>query len=56
MRELQVLGNGHNQFLRTVSIMNKENEHAPAEFIFDAPRPDRELAPQPGPTYADLRT
>ena len=33
----------------------KEDPNAPAEFIFDAPRPQRDF-PETTPTYADVRT
>ena len=54
VRRAAVLAYITNQLLRTVSIMNKEEEHA--QLIFDAPCPKREMPPQPKPTYADLRT
>jgi len=36
----------------------KEDPNAPAQIIFDAPRPDRSEQPEPHPepTYADVRT
>jgi hypothetical protein len=56
VRRAAVLAYITNQLLRTVSIMNKEDENEAAGFIFDAPRPEREMPAQPEPTYADLRT
>ena len=56
VRRAAVLAYITNQLLRTVSIMNKEDENEPAGLIFDAPRPEREMPQQHKPTYADLRT
>ncbi len=57
VRRAAVLAYITNQLLRTVSILNKENEDNP-QIIFDAPRPDRSEPPEPRPqpTYAELRT
>ena len=40
--------------LRTLPAMAKEA--GPTSIIFDMPGPDRDKAPPPEPTYADLRT
>ncbi len=55
VRRAAVLAYITNQLLRTVSIMNKENEDEP-QIICDMPRPERDRLPLPEPTYADLRT
>ena len=57
-RRAAVLAYITNQLLRTLPAIDrelnpKEDPNAPAEFIFDAPRPERNL---PEPTYADVRT
>ena len=57
-RRAAVLAYITNQLLRTLPAIDrelnlKEDPNAPAAFIFDAPRPDRNL---PEPTYADVRT
>jgi len=55
VRRAAVLAYITNQLLRTVSIMNKENEDE-TQIICDIPGPERERVPLPEPTYADLRT
>ena len=57
-RRAAVLAYITNQLLRTLPAIDrelnpKEDPNAPADFIFDAPRPERDL---PEPTYADVRT
>ncbi len=60
-RRAAVLAYITNQLLRTLPAIDrelnpKEDPNAPAEFIFDAPRPERDRVPSPEPTYADVRT
>jgi hypothetical protein len=57
-RRAAVLAYITNQLLRTLPAIDRElnPKDAPAQFIFDAPRPDRSEQPEPQPTYADVRT
>ena len=60
-RRAAVLAYITNQLLRTLPAIDRElnpreDPNAPAEIIFDAPRPDRSEQPEPQPAYADVRT
>jgi hypothetical protein len=60
-RRAAVLAYITNQLLRTLPAIDrelnpKEDPNAPAEFVFDAPRPDRTEHPEPQLTCADARS
>jgi hypothetical protein len=59
-RRVAVLAYITNQLLRTLPAIDRElnptpGKREPVDFIFDAPRPERDL-PETAPTYADVRT
>ena len=60
-RRAAVLAYITNQLLRTLPAIDAElnpkpGKDEPCQIIFDMPGPDRDRAPVPQPTYADLRT